>query len=382
MPYPLAKPSHTGINPVHRILAQHKGGLEHEKKYQEKDGEAYIFIGKHIIDEMRHTVCVFLVAFLKSGFTESTVNETVLGIHHSRFRVFVSVALYLLLRCVDGSFYFGSMLKSIHHTIHFTVVFQQFDGQIAGRVAVANLLVMLKHSFYQIYAGFHVLSVIDVDVTVIVLHRPVARGKVFQMAVLYRLCRTSLARVLATMRTGRHRRFLLFSIGVVPLAYLAGHLGIDAPFCIHVVDTFVHINYNMEQQIHASARLKRRGHHGHAEQCAQTIDVKMVATLFKLIIHIKGTHHALVHVDKLCGQIQITLQIMGVNDIDDNVGGAVNNIAPYIEFFRTVSRKRIRAWQVNKVEIVAFKVGMSLTGVHRHPAVVTHTGMGTAGIVE
>ena len=56
----------------------------------------------------------------------------------------------------------------------------------------------------------------------------------------------------------------------------------------------------------------------------------MVAPFFGLIIHIQGTDHAHVHVNELCGEVKVTLQIGRINDVDDNIGRLLDQLFTYI----------------------------------------------------
>ena len=87
----VTQPSHKPFNPVHRILPQGKGGLEHDVQQEEEDGEAEILMRQHTIDEMGGLIGVFFRARLVAGFFKGTVDKAVLGIHDGRLGVAVGL---------------------------------------------------------------------------------------------------------------------------------------------------------------------------------------------------------------------------------------------------------------------------------------------------
>jgi hypothetical protein len=54
------------------------------------------------------------------------------------------------------------------------------------------------------------------------------------------------------------------------------------------------------------------------------------------------------HIYQLCGEIEVTLQITGVNDIDDYIGGMLNELFTYVELFGRIGRERISAREVDE----------------------------------
>ena len=94
----------------------------------------------------------------------------------------------------------------------------------------------------------------------------------------------------------------------------------------------------MEQFLHAASCLEHCWHHRHTKQLSQFHIINMVATLFRLVKHIQRTHHVQVHIDELGGEIQIALQITSVNDVDNHVGGLLDNLLAHIQFFWRIGR--------------------------------------------
>ena len=110
--------------------------------------------------------------------------------------------------------------------------------------------------------------------------------------------------------------------------------------------SFIHLDDGLKQILHPHSRLERRWHDGHSQECGKRLQVGMIAASFKLIIHIQRTHHSNVHVYQLGRQIEVALQVRGVNDVDDDVGRLFRKMLPHIEFFRRIAGQRVSAGQV------------------------------------
>ncbi len=101
-----------------------------------------------------------------------------------------------------------------------------------------------------------------------------------------------------------------------------------------------------------------------------------------LVKHVEGHYHAHVHVDELSGEIKVTLQVAGVDDVNHHIGGLLRELPPHIEFLGTVGRETVGAGQVDQLEVVVLEVGIARLGIHCHSRVVAHALVGTAGKVE
>ena len=51
--------------------------------------------------------------------------------------------------------------------------------------------------------------------------------------------------------------------------------------------------------------------------------IKDVAALFQFIIHVQADHDTDVHVDQLCGEVQIPFEIGSIHDVHDNIRDSV-----------------------------------------------------------
>ena len=222
---------------------------------------------------MRPPVGVFLRAGQEARLGQCTVDEAVFGIHDSRLRVGVRLFEDTCRSFVAGSknpchitFLVPrtSYLAPRYQLFHRRVVFQQLDGQIAGGVALVDVVISFEVLLDMAHTVFYLVTVVDMDMS---------RG---------------------------------------------------------AAGTLVHLDDMAEQLFHALARLERRGHHRHAEQGTQRREVHMVAATFKLVVHIQGAHHLDVHVDKLRRQVEVALQVAGVDNVDHHIGHLFHQVLPDI----------------------------------------------------
>jgi len=110
--------------------------------------------------------------------------------------------------------------------------------------------------------------------------------------------------------------------------------------------------------------------------------VKCVSAGLQLVVHVQGYDHAHVHVDELGRQVEVALQIAGIDDIDDHVGSFVDDEFAHIALFGGIGRKAVGARQVDEAEAVALKFEVPFLGIYRHTAIVSHVLVCTACNVE
>ena len=88
------------------------------------------------------------------------------------------------------------------------------------------------------------------------------------------------------------------------------------------------------------------------------------------------------HVDELGSQIEVALQIRGVNDIDDDVRGLLHQLLADIQLFRAVGGEAVCAGEVDEFEVVTLIIGIAGLGIHGYTGVVAYTLMRPGCIVE
>ncbi len=74
----------------------------------------------------------------------------------------------------------------------------------------------------------------------------------------------------------------------------------------------------------------------HSEKVAELLDVEFVSPRLKLVIHIQSHDDTKVHVDDLCGQVEVPFDVGCVNHIHDNVWDILHQILADVEFLRAV----------------------------------------------
>ena len=63
----------------------------------------------------------------------------------------------------------------------------------------------------------------------------------------------------------------------------------------------------MEKAVYPLLFLANRWHHRHTKKFAQQMMVEFVAACFQFIIHIKRNDHAHIHINELCGKVEVSL---------------------------------------------------------------------------
>ena len=177
-------------------------------------------------------------------------------------------------------------------------------------------------------------------------------------------------------------QFLLHIL--VPSLHVVHHLvsHLLAYVLRYIVATLVTLDDDVEELLDARPCASYGRHYRHPDQFAQLLVVQLVATALQLVVHVQCHHHHHVHVDKLCGEVQVSFQVRAVYHVDDDVRHLLDDVLAHVNFFGRVSRERVRARQVHQAEAVSLEVEESLLGIHGYPAIVTHVLVGPRYQVE
>ena len=97
---------------------------------------------------------------------------------------------------------------------------------------------------------------------------------------------------------------------------------------------FVEFDDGLEELIHASTVGEDGRNHRDTEEFAQFVVVDVIATFFGFIKHVEGTDHADVHVYQLGGEIEVALQVAGVDNVDDDIRCMLDELLAHIKLFR------------------------------------------------
>ena len=117
----------------------------------------------------------------------------------------------------------------------------------------------------------------------------------------------------------------------------------------------------------------RKRNHRHTETFSEDIQIQMQAALFRDVDHVRRNHHRDLHVNKLRGQEQVTFDIRGINNIDNEVRFASEQVVHSGAFVFGIREKRISTRQVHHADMLVteFKKAFLLFDSHARP--VTNT---------
>ncbi|OPZ97525.1 MAG: hypothetical protein BWY70_01478 [Bacteroidetes bacterium ADurb.Bin408] len=101
--------------------------------------------------------------------------------------------------------------------------------------------------------------------------------------------------------------------------------------------------YFIEKGAHSFVFITDGRYYRNAEQLTQCFKIQVVFLLEQLIVHVQSYHHFYIHVDKLCGKVQVPLEVGSVNHINHHIGVVFSNVISHKDFFGRVCRDRIRA---------------------------------------
>ena len=124
----------------------------------------------------------------------------------------------------------------------------------------------------------------------------------------------------------------------------------------YLLFAFCYLYDLMEQFLHSYPFFGYGRYDGCAEECAELLGVELVAAVAELVVHVEGYDHGHVHVDELGGEIEVALQVAGVDDVDDDVGVLLYDVFSHVELFGRVCGERIGARQVDEGEVIPLEV--------------------------
>ena len=175
--YPFAQPCHAGLYPVHGVLAEGEGRLEHHVENQEEDGEAQKTVRQQVVDAVCGVVGVRLRARPELCFGESTVDEAVFGIHDGCLGIYARLLQHTccgIVACSHQALAVFAAVFALHVTLHVVdhlrVVLQQLQCHIARGVLCAQVLIGLQELLDMRDAVFYLVAIVDVDVPRLRIH--------------------------------------------------------------------------------------------------------------------------------------------------------------------------------------------------------------------
>ena len=104
--------------------------------------------------------------------------------------------------------------------------------------------------------------------------------------------------------------------------------------------------YLLEELLDALV-LKSGDHHNRAaELLGKLVRVDLVAVLLDQVGHVEGNDHGQAGLDDLKRQVQVALQVGGIDDLDDNIGLAAHEVIARALLLGAVGGKRVDAREV------------------------------------
>ena len=124
------------------------------------------------------------------------------------------------------------------------------------------------------------------------------------------------------------------------------------------------------------------GDDGHPQSPGQPLQINLVPPLFYLVHKVEGDDHRPLQLQKLGRQIQVSLDVGGVDDIDDGVGVLPHDEVPGHNLLHGVGGQGIDARQVHHRHRLAVHLGPALFLFHRHAGPIAHILVGAGEGVE
>ena len=134
--------------------------------------------------------------------------------------------------------------------------------------------------------------------------------------------------------------------------------------------------YCLIQQLRHTLALHRTdGHHRNAQAVAQLLHIYGPAVGADLIHHVQGQHHRHPQLQQLQCQIEISLNIGSIHDVDDPVGLSLENKVPGHDLLLGVGAQGVDTRQIYHRAALAV---LNLTDllIHRHAGEITHMLVG------
>jgi len=142
-----------------------------------------------------------------------------------------------------------------------------------------------------------------------------------------------------------------------------------------------HVQSVLHQLADALVAGSANGDNGHAQQALEQVDIDGAAVGRHLVHHVERNDHGTVELHELQRQIQVALDVGGVDDVDDGIGMLVEDELAADDLLACVRRQRIDAGQIGDARLGVIADG-SVFAVDRHAGKVTDVLVGTRQLVE
>ena len=142
-----------------------------------------------------------------------------------------------------------------------------------------------------------------------------------------------------------------------------------------------HVQGVVHQLADALVAGSANGDDRHAQQALEQVDVNGAAVGRHLVHHVERDDHRTVELHELQCQVQVALDIGGVNDVDDGVRALVEDELTAHDLFARVRRQGVNARQVGNARLGVVADG-AIFAVDRHAGKVTDVLVGARQLVE
>ena len=136
------------------------------------------------------------------------------------------------------------------------------------------------------------------------------------------------------------------------------------------------------EQLRDALVLKSRDHHDRAaEFLGELVGVDLIAVLLDQVGHVEGDNHGQTGLDNLKRQVQVALEVGGVDHLDDDIGLAAHEVIARALLLGAVGGKRVDAGEVrNRDALVTQEFGLLF--LNRDTGPVANIAVGAGDQVE
>ena len=252
--------------------------------------------------------------------------------------------------CVPVAVLCSGLVSLLQRTVD-EAIFRTVDGSLGIHAHLR--LYVLGTLLGQRFPPFHLKAVVKVAQCLLVilkqLQRPVSH-------------RELLRQVIGLVHRCRYWRNLLLNDGAVVYVYVA--------YC--VVLALEKLNHRVKQLVEPFVIACHGGYHWNTHHSTQMYIVHLRTFCQQLVIHVQRHNRAYVHVNELCGEVEVALKVRCHYRVYDNVGHLLKEVAAHIYLLGRICRDGVGSRQVGEVYAVALVVEAAGLGIHSHAAVVAH----------
>ncbi len=137
----------------------------------------------------------------------------------------------------------------------------------------------------------------------------------------------------------------------------------------------------VHQLVHALVLHRRDRHHRHPQQRLHGVDVDGAAVAGDLVHHVERHDHRHVHLQQLHGEIEVSLDVAGVHDVDDGAGLLPEHEVPAHQLLAGVGGHGIDARQVGD-ERVGLAADHAVLPVDGHAGEIADVLVGAGELVK